>query len=136
MPPERLQADNPREWLNRARGNLAQAGHAAGKDDVYWEDVCFDCQQAAEKALKGALVRVRRSFPRTHSIDELLRLLIKSGQTPSDHLKAAAGLTEYATASRYPGDQDPVTAADYQEAREWAETIIAWCAQIIEGVSE
>ncbi len=51
-PPERLPPDDPREWLNRARSNLVRAGHRdAG---VYLEDLCFDAQQAAEKAVKLA----------------------------------------------------------------------------------
>jgi hypothetical protein len=42
-----LPPDDPREWLNRARSNLALAKKTAR--DVYLEDLCFDAQQAAEK---------------------------------------------------------------------------------------
>ena len=55
MPPrERFPPDDPREWLNRARSNLAKA--KACVVDVYWEDLCFDAQQAAEKAIKAVLI--------------------------------------------------------------------------------
>ena len=40
---------DPREWLNRAKSNLAGAGQAT--PGVYLEDLCFDAQQAAEKAM-------------------------------------------------------------------------------------
>ena len=43
---ERFPPDDPREWLNRARSNLARA-HAR-VPDAYLEDLCFDAQQAAE----------------------------------------------------------------------------------------
>ena len=47
--PERFPRDDPREWLNRAHSNLARAKLWA--PSVYLEDLCFDAQQAAEKAV-------------------------------------------------------------------------------------
>ena len=44
----RLPPDDPQEWLNRARSNLALAKNRI--PDVYIEDLCFEAQQAAEKA--------------------------------------------------------------------------------------
>ena len=41
-PVERFSPDDPREWLNRARSNLAIAkSRVAG---VYLEDLCFEAQ--------------------------------------------------------------------------------------------
>ena len=51
-PPERFPHDDPREWMNRAHSNLARA--KLWTDGVYLEDLCFDAQQAAEKAIKLA----------------------------------------------------------------------------------
>jgi len=51
--PERRPPDDPREWLNRARSNLLLA-QAAGPG-VYREDLCFNAQQAVEKAIKALL---------------------------------------------------------------------------------
>jgi hypothetical protein len=76
MPPERFSPDDPREWLNRARSNLALA--KAQIPDVYLEDLCFDAQQAAEKALKALLIKREVVFPcpwgRAHSSDHPLWL--------------------------------------------------------------
>jgi len=47
---ERYPPDDPRERLNRARSSLAQA--KVEHPDVYFEDLCFNAQQAAEKAIK------------------------------------------------------------------------------------
>jgi HEPN domain-containing protein len=56
MPPERHPADDPREWLNRARSNLALA-RSGPRDDVYTEDLLFDAQQAAEIRAASELSR-------------------------------------------------------------------------------
>ena len=45
---KRYPPDDPREWINRARSNLQRA--RVQIPDVYIEDMCFDAQQAAEKA--------------------------------------------------------------------------------------
>jgi len=56
MPPERRDPTDPAEWLRRARSNLARAKADRNLADVLYEDLCFDAQQAAEKAIKGLLV--------------------------------------------------------------------------------
>ncbi len=61
MPPERFPPDDPREWLNRASSNLAQA--KADHPDVYLEDLCFNAQQAAEKSIKALLLHHGIRFP-------------------------------------------------------------------------
>jgi HEPN domain-containing protein len=45
----RFPPDDPREWLNRAQSNLAQAMGGASIPSVYLEDLCFNAQQAAER---------------------------------------------------------------------------------------
>ena len=46
--------NDPNVWLLRASSNLHQAGHVA--EGICLEDLCFACQQAAEKALKAVLI--------------------------------------------------------------------------------
>ena len=48
MTRQRFEPDDPREWLNRAQGNLARAKLLV--KGGYFEDLCYDAQQAAEKA--------------------------------------------------------------------------------------
>jgi hypothetical protein len=67
---KRFPPDDPRGWLNRARSNLAKAGIASETDVVYLEDLCFDAQQAAERAIK-AVMRVERRFDYGPPIDAL-----------------------------------------------------------------
>ena len=42
-PPERYPPDDHREWLNRAKSNLAMAKSRV--PEVYLEDLCFEAQQ-------------------------------------------------------------------------------------------
>ena len=59
--PERFPPDDPREWMNRARSNLARLKSRV--PGVYLEDLCFDAQQAAEKAIKAMLIACNIEFP-------------------------------------------------------------------------
>jgi len=56
MPPAPRPPDDPHEWLRRARSNLARAQADIRLAGVYLEDLCFDAQQAAEKAIKAVLI--------------------------------------------------------------------------------
>lgn len=52
--PERFPPDDPREWMNRARSNLALAKNRVA--EAYLEDLCFEAQQAVEKAIKAMMI--------------------------------------------------------------------------------
>ena len=51
---QRHPPDNPKEWMRLANDDLAAAG--LGPHLVSLEILCFHAQQAAEKALKAALI--------------------------------------------------------------------------------
>ena len=125
--PERLPSDDPREWLNRARSNLARARNRAA--EVYLEDLCFDAQQAAEKAIKAVMIKRGIDFPYIHDIARLLRLLESDGQAIPEHVERAAGLTPYATVLRYPGIEQPVSTGAHAEAVETAEAVVRWAEE-------
>jgi HEPN domain-containing protein len=59
----------PEEWLRRAKGNLALAKQRKPKD-AYWEDLCFEAEQAVEKAVKAVMRFHGIDFPKTHDIGE------------------------------------------------------------------
>jgi len=70
--PERYPPEDPREWLNRAKSNLLLA--RARRAEIYLEDLCFNAQQAAEKAIKALLIQRDVAFPYVHDIAQLLTL--------------------------------------------------------------
>lgn len=132
MPSERFPPDDPREWLNRARSNLAKAQSAAGTPGVYLEDLCYDAQQAAEKAIKAVLIHLGVRFPYVHDLAQLLALVEGTGQSVSESIKQAARLTQYAVEARYPGLSEPVMRQEYEEAIAIADKTVHWAQEVIE----
>ena len=123
-PRERFSPDDPREWLNRARSNLALAKKCA--PDVYVEDLCFEAQQAAEKSIKAVMISRGIDFPYVHNLALLLLLLEESGESFPDAVRRAARLTPYAVDTRYPGIERLVSEHEYREAIAIAEAVVRW----------
>lgn len=115
MPPKRRDPTDPSEWLRRARSNLARAKADRTLPEILYEDLCFDAQQAAEKAIKAVLVHRKVPFPKTHAIIDLLTLLQESGYEVPEEIRQCGILTEYAVESRYPGVFEEVLQTDYNE---------------------
>lgn len=132
MPAERRPPDDAREWLNRARSNLIRAQEGLRLDGVYLEDLCFDAQQAAEKAIKAVLLHLRLRFPYTHDLARLLALLQENGVPFPAHVREAARLTRFAVAARYPGVEEPVSREEYDKAIGIAAEVLRWAAATIE----
>ncbi|MBI1927582.1 HEPN domain-containing protein [Candidatus Poribacteria bacterium] len=114
------------KWLKRARSNLARARAGKVSEEVLYEDLCFDCQQAVEKSLKALLVFINVEFPWTHLIARLIELVEANGIDTPEEVKEAASLTEYAANTRYPGNYEPLDEEDYKEALEIAERVVNW----------
>ena len=125
MPRDPNELGTPHDWLKRAKSNLIRAKQPK-PEEVLWEDLCFDTQQAAEKALKAVLLARRIPFRFVHDIAELLTLIENQGVTLSEEIKASAELTDYSVESRYPGPFEPVTEEEFQRALKIAETVVAW----------
>src|SRR5262245_14602756 len=131
MPPERFSPDDPREWLNRARSNLARAQTKI--TGVYLEDLCFDAQQAAEKAVRALLIERGVTFPYVHDLARLVTLLEQAGHEIPELVRRAEALTRYAVVTRYPGLAEPVTEAHYQEAIVLATAVLEWVEDQLGG---
>jgi len=121
--PERFTPEDPREWLNRARSNLIRAKLSAA--GVYYEDLCFDAQQAVEKAIKALLIHYQVDFPYIHDIAELLTLLEANGEEIPATVKTAERLTRFAVFTRYPGMASVIRQEEYEEAVKVAEEVLA-----------
>ena len=129
MPHERRPPDDPREWINRARSNLVRA--QAMLPGVSLEDLCFDAQQAAEKAIKAVLIARGVDFPLVHDLARLLTLLGQSGETIPQAIADATDLTRFAVATRYPGVAEPVTVEEHQRAVAIAEAVVTWADESV-----
>lgn len=125
--------DDPREWLSRARSNLSQAQGGIALPEVYLEDLCFQAQQAAEKAIKGVLIALNVRFPYIHDLAALLSLVEEAGQAIPDQVQEAAGLSDYAVEARYPGLAEPVTLEEYEQALSLAQEVMWWAETVVES---
>jgi HEPN domain-containing protein len=134
MPHERRPPDDPREWINRARSNLVRA--QAILPGVYLEDLCFDAQQAAEKAIKAVLIARGAAFPPIHDLAGLLTVLGQNDEAIPPAIADAARLTRFAVTTRYPGVAEPVTAEEHHRAVAIAEAVVKWAdLRVREGSS-
>ena len=104
-------APEARRWLRSAREDLRIAGMALAADPPVVGPACFHSQQAAEKALKAALVLEGIEFPYVHDLRRLHNLLPDGWpEDPPD--VALQRLTQWGAESRYPGDWPELAAAD------------------------
>ena len=129
MKQKRLPPDDPREWIRRAKSNLTLARNVIPGVDL--EDLCFDAQQAAEKAIKAIFIHRGETFPYSHDIDRLLRLLEKIGLKIPKYVNKATELTQYAHETRYPGLADPVTKRIHRRAVRIAAAVLRWAERHI-----
>ncbi|MCK4762989.1 MAG: HEPN domain-containing protein [Candidatus Aminicenantes bacterium] len=115
-----------RQWLNRARSNLERARTGKFSRHILFEDLCFDCQQCVEKALKALLVFKNIKFDWTHNIGVLINALEDNQIQVPDDIKKSASLSVYAVRTRYPGEYETVTKKEFQEALNITEFVFKW----------
>lgn len=105
--------DEARRWLRYATEDLDAAKRLLGNEPS--RHACWLAQQAAEKALKGALVLEEVDFPFSHDLDALRNLLPDSW--PVHRLcDDLARLTQWTMEARYPGEWQEATPADAERA--------------------
>jgi HEPN domain-containing protein len=122
-------------WLQRAESNLRVA-RLGRKEGVFLEDLCFEAQQAAEKALKALLIHLSGGYPKVHAFTLLLEQ-IEQYVTVPEAIREVVELTDYAVQMRYPGDYFPVSDEEYKRALELAERTVQWVrSQIGESKEE
>ena len=111
-------ADTAR-WLRYAEEDLTTAETFLGHPHVPPRQVCWHAQQAAEKALKAALIFLQIDFHRTHNLNDLRDMVPESWQlkTASPDL---SNLTRWAVEARYPENMQEATEADASKAVEQA----------------
>lgn len=100
-----------RRWLQFSAEDLDVAQRLLTDRLSAPRHVCWLSQQAAEKALKAALVLEEIDFPYTHDLNVLRNLLPDSWILRADHSELA-DLTEWAVGARYPGEWPEATESD------------------------
>ncbi|TGM01495.1 HEPN domain-containing protein [Leptospira jelokensis] len=121
---------SPGTWLMHAKSDLALA-KLGDKNDILLNQLCFHAQQVAEKSLKAVLIKENVEFLFTHNIKTLILSLPDQIEKPS-FFEELAILTDYAVATRYPGDYEEILEAEYAKEAELAELVYNWASQFIE----
>ena len=88
------------EWIERAKSAL-EISRTKIIRHIHYEDLCFQTQQAAEKAIKGLLIYYGVEPEFTHNMERLLNELKKHTIIPENIIESAQ-LTVYAFQTRYP----------------------------------
>jgi HEPN domain-containing protein len=121
-----VEAGDAAEWLLHAESDLRYATLGRGAPGILQSQVAFHAQQAAEKALKAVLVHAWVDFPRTHDLQALLVLIDDAGMAVPPELEGVSALTRFAVETRYPGDLEPITPDELEQAIALAGKTIAW----------
>jgi len=126
-------------WLRQAHSDLAMAAYAS--QGGFHAQACYQCSQAAEKALKALLLALDQEPPRTHSIERLLNALETVGiETGRLRLLPLKPLQRMTTASHYPdGDEAPVDLFDERDAElalQVAQAVVGFAEQQLAGLGE
>ena len=114
-----------RDWLTRASHDLDAARALSVLEDPLLDAAIYHWQQAAEKTVKGWLQLQDDPFHKTHDIEELVSQAAKLDEAFKQFVNAAAVLTPYVSAFRYPGgwDQAMPSREEFDEALQHAQSI-------------
>jgi HEPN domain-containing protein len=112
--------DYARQWLSRAERDLTAARKLVSGEEPLFAEALFHCQQAIEKALKGFLAYHDVEIEKTHALGPLAREAAQYDPRFEGWGARASRMTSYAVESRYPGDADELTDADFESGIEVA----------------
>ena len=126
------------EWIKRAKGSLKIPEvfiNITDDTDFYYEDLCYQTQQAVEKSLKGFLIYFEAEPEFTHNIETLLEELEKFTEIPV-HIREVIDLTKFAVLTRYPGEYEEITKEKYEKAVKIAQECLNWVEQTIKEIED
>jgi HEPN domain-containing protein len=112
-----------REWVRKAEEDLVVAKQSRRSRTPLHSSVCFHCQQAAEKYLKGLMAELGLTVPKTHELDHLLTDLHPYHPTLRSLRRGLAFLSDFAVDVRYPDESASKRQA--VAALRWAERVRA-----------
>ena len=102
MPYDPELVEETRAWLVKAREDLRAADFLFTATPPLLALIAFECQQAAEKSLKGFLTWNSVPFRRTHNLEEVGEQCVAIDPSLAALVAASVKLSEYAWKYRYP----------------------------------
>ena len=127
-----------REWLRYAAEDLMVAERELKSESPAYHVICFLCQGAAEKALKGYLIAHGWTLEKTHDILKLLKACSAYDSELGKMAPEGGILNQYITAGRYPGDIafEDIGRAEAEEALEAARAMRARVMELMKGAED
>jgi HEPN domain-containing protein len=122
--------DSAKEWLHFSEMDLQSARFLLGMRPVPVEIICYHCQQCAEKSLKAILVRNAQEPKRIHDLTKLLQDLLPFAPNLKVLVPQVAGLTDFASLTRYPHSVD-LQVEDAQTAVADAQEVFSQCQRVV-----
>ncbi len=119
--------EKAKQLLQRAKSNLIRGKESSYMDlrEIALEDLCFDLQQAGEKALKALLTWYGIDFPYTHKLNILIDMLEENSVNVPDFVSNAVILNTFAVDARY-DNIIHLTSELYKEALNITENLYEW----------
>ena len=109
-------------WLRYAEEDLTTAETLLRQPHVPPRQACWDAHQAAEKALKAALIFLQIDFRRTHDLNVLCDMLPENWQLKTA-LPNLGDLNRWAIEARYPEEGQEPAQTDASTAVEHARSV-------------
>jgi HEPN domain-containing protein len=88
-------------WYKVADKDILAAKVLLQHEPMFYEILCFHCQQVAEKYLKGLIAFYDEEPPKVHDIRQLIAIVLLKDETVMKIADAVA-LNDYAVRFRYP----------------------------------
>jgi HEPN domain-containing protein len=107
------------EWFRFADDDIDTALLLKDMRPRHHEIICYHCEQAVEKYLKGFLVSKDQMPPRTHDLANLCNLCCEQDATFSNLLPQCSYLTQFGVQPRYPKELY-LTSANVEQAVKYA----------------
>lgn len=118
---------NYKDWLEKGSHDLEDAKRLL-KNGGYTDTICFHCQQAVEKYLKGYLISKGINPRNIHHLEELTKDCAKFNKRFLKFLDKSLILTRYYIETRYP----PLVPIEY--TKEEAAEAVKMTEQIIKFI--
>ena len=92
-----------RQWVQKAEADWLLVEEIKQRSPDLNDQICFHCQQVAEKYLKVMLQQLGLAVPKTHNLDGLLQHLLPHDATLRPLRRRLVTLARFAVDYRYPG---------------------------------
>src|SRR5262245_41565900 len=94
-----------RAWVRKAEDDYRVVVLLAHGSEPFHDQVCFHCQQSAEKYLKAILEELGLPIPKVHNLDDLLARLAPHRSSLLALRRGLIFLTDFAVDTRYVDDR-------------------------------